>query len=1332
MIINFRQGIISYPSAGGVQKFLIQSGRNVTLNADNGVIDVAFAHRSTNYLHTESVTIPSAWNDIPTTNVVWLYWDIDTLTGIRTFGYTDLEPYAQNSAPLTPEVGQHWFDTAAMFMKVWTGVRWQEVIRVFAAEYDPAGNTFTSVSILSTSQRFDGTQIGVQGESYITGRILTDNTGRAIRSHTGEFFTTEDEFFINGSPITAVRLESNVLTARCGTAIAKNQVVTFVDFDTVEASSYNDLQVSAIAMAVADVQRGDVGTFIVQGVVTDPDWNWPIVGAPLWTLEGGTLVATDPHITDPLTYPIGKAPVARVIGRHSVFFDQGLGGKGEKGDAALPSSAGDAATQFELGKVKLTVAPADPGAPYAVETSDPRLRDARTPLQHTHPAADIMPATFGTNVNGNLQRTLENLESAKLNKNGDTLAGALLVPTLPTNPAGVVPKSYVDTFVPLAQKGSANGVATLDASGRLTAAQLPQITVTDTFVCMTEAEMLALNAQTGDVAIRADVHSTYILKGNNPTVISDWQELLTRPDGVTWIDVVSGSQQGLVSTGGPVQNSGTITLTLANDIAAIEALQGTGVAHRTGTDAWEVKAVDMGAGGNVVTGVLPMANGGTGLSSVTGYIKGNGNAYTVMATVPGADVSGTVPNAATAPWAGVTGKPTSVAGYGITDTYTKTETNALSWNWSSITSRPTTLIGYGITDVYSKTEINAYLDMKAGVATTLAGYGITDGALATHSHTLDSLTNVNTTTKAVGDVMAWTGANWENLSISNGVLPSTLSQKTIDNTNTIAARDDRFTVESASASTRRFRFDVGQVATGFTRVLTIQDANGTIALTNGLGASGNWNINAASANTVAWSGVTSTPTTLAGYNITDAYTQAQVDALRWDWSAIDNTPTTISGYGIGDAYTITQVNALTWNWSAITNKPATLAGYGIGDAYTKAQTDALTWNWAAITNRPTTLAGYGIADAAPQVHNHDALYLKPSDIGNTVAGLDITGKLQATAIPDEVYGRVTSVSSEAQQLALPSVRGDIVVRTDQSKTYVLRTNTSVNMSDWTELVFPQGGGGTVTSVQVLGPAEGIVATGGLISSAGTITLSLSNDLAAVEALTGTGYVRRTATDTWSVTPSVPTSDLSGTIDIANGGTGATTASQARTNLGAVSTTGAGATGTWGINITGSASSATSADTVTNGVVTTGSYNNPSWITALDPAKVVDTWTGNPYINQTSAEVNFGGFSTVTHGTLTTTTTASTLLSAFDITDYHSAKYLIQVMTTGQAMIVEVFITVDDAGNVFINQVGTGSAVEPATFTAALNGTTGFVEVFAASTNAAPTRYVFSATLIRNL
>jgi len=77
------------------------------------------------------------------------------------------------------------------------------------------------------------------------------------------------------------------------------------------------------------------------------------------------------------------------------------------------------------------------------------------------------------------------------------------------------------------EKGANSGVATLDSSGKLTGSQVPAIAITDTFVVASQSAMLALTAQTGDVAVRTDLSKCYILKGTDPTTLSEWQELLT-------------------------------------------------------------------------------------------------------------------------------------------------------------------------------------------------------------------------------------------------------------------------------------------------------------------------------------------------------------------------------------------------------------------------------------------------------------------------------------------------------------------------------------------------------------------------------------------------------------------------------------------------------------------------------------------------------------------------------------------------------------------------------------------------------------------------------------
>lgn len=91
------------------------------------------------------------------------------------------------------------------------------------------------------------------------------------------------------------------------------------------------------------------------------------------------------------------------------------------------------------------------------------------------------------------------------------------------------------------QKGAANGLATLDAGSKIPSAQLPAIAITDTFVVASQAAMLALSAQTGDVAVRTDLSETFILQGTDPTVLSDWVMLLTPTDAVISVNGQTGA-----------------------------------------------------------------------------------------------------------------------------------------------------------------------------------------------------------------------------------------------------------------------------------------------------------------------------------------------------------------------------------------------------------------------------------------------------------------------------------------------------------------------------------------------------------------------------------------------------------------------------------------------------------------------------------------------------------------------------------------------------------------------------------------------------------------------
>lgn len=84
-----------------------------------------------------------------------------------------------------------------------------------------------------------------------------------------------------------------------------------------------------------------------------------------------------------------------------------------------------------------------------------------------------------------------------------------------------------------------------------------------------------------------------------------------------------------------------------------------------------------------------------------------------------------------------------------------------------------------------------------------------------------------------------------------------------------------------------------------------------------------------------------------------------------------------------------------------------------------------------------------------------------------------------------------------------------------------------------------GGSGTVTSVNVTQPAAGITTSGGPITSSGSILLTLANDLAALEALTGTNIIPyRSGVDAWGpITIGSGLSFSGGTLSATGGGGG---------------------------------------------------------------------------------------------------------------------------------------------------------------------------------------------------
>jgi len=154
MQVSFRQGIIRHTQP----TFVRVQGQYVDLVVGDQPIMMTMIDGSKDYLVLESKSIPNAWGPLPLGQTVWLYFDIDVRTAVRTFGFTTLAPVLSATAPTNPATGQHWFNLSSNRMFVADSTRaWQRVVRVFACQ---RSSGLPPVSVSINSPVFTGTQVG--------------------------------------------------------------------------------------------------------------------------------------------------------------------------------------------------------------------------------------------------------------------------------------------------------------------------------------------------------------------------------------------------------------------------------------------------------------------------------------------------------------------------------------------------------------------------------------------------------------------------------------------------------------------------------------------------------------------------------------------------------------------------------------------------------------------------------------------------------------------------------------------------------------------------------------------------------------------------------------------------------------------------------------------------------------------------------------------------------------------------------------------------------------------------------------------------------------------
>ena len=88
---------------------------------------------------------------------------------------------------------------------------------------------------------------------------------------------------------------------------------------------------------------------------------------------------------------------------------------------------------------------------------------------------------------------------------------------------------------------SSGNVPVLDSNGKLDTAVLPALAISETYTAATQAAMLALTAQQGDICIRTDQSKTYILSASPASTLANWKELASPADAVSSVNNKTGA-----------------------------------------------------------------------------------------------------------------------------------------------------------------------------------------------------------------------------------------------------------------------------------------------------------------------------------------------------------------------------------------------------------------------------------------------------------------------------------------------------------------------------------------------------------------------------------------------------------------------------------------------------------------------------------------------------------------------------------------------------------------------------------------------------------------------
>ena len=458
-----------------------------------------------------------------------------------------------------------------------------------------------------------------------------------------------------------------------------------------------------------------------------------------------------------------------------------------------------------------------------------------------------------------------------------------------------------------------------------------------------------------------------------------------------------------------------------------------------------------------LTGTVPVANGGTGAATLTGYVKGSGTSnMTASSTIPNTDISGL--GTASTKDAGVANGVATLDGSGTVpiSQLPAAVLGALSyqgtWNASTNTPTLTSSVGtkgyYYVVNVAGSTNLNGITDWQVG------DWAVYNGTAWQKIDNTDAVTSVNGYTGTV--VLGYGDITTGIVAVANGGTGVTASS----GANSVMLRD-------ANANTA-----VNNLFLGFQ---TVVSANTTTTLT--VSSPANYYITGSTGQTFQL------PNATTLVNGTEFTFNNNSSASTVSINNGASSPTLIASVGSGGFAVITLLDNSTQagTWDKHYQAPANVTWSTNTLDYAGSITSA-TWNGNTVAYNRGGTGQSSAFTAGGIVYGSTTSALAVTPIGTTGQVLTSAG----AGIPTwttPTTGTVTSVTGTSPVVssggATPAISMPVATTS---------VNGYLSSTDWT--TFNNKGSGSVTSVAATVPAF-LSVTGSPITTTGTLAISYS-------------------------------------------------------------------------------------------------------------------------------------------------------------------------------------------------------------------------------------------------